>query len=226
MNLGQQFDRFPSAPRYSGYWNDWDTDEEINEYTWAALASGTQAVRDDTQHGVVRISGAATTNNSGGEMYRDASNVALALGKRTKTIFRIKASDATNSKIKLGVGTAGGGFMATDPANGFWFYKANGAALFDCYVQASSAPILVAAGAFTLVDATYCDLAIELAMDAATANRGTVTFSKDGSSSSSAVATLSGLPTAILACFFGFMSGNASGTKYMDVDLNGVYQER
>lgn len=230
MNIGKHFDNFPYLPLRSGVWVDFFSDEDIAQFVFTATASGTFAVLDTTRHGVGRITGLATTDDCGGEAQVDAASYALELGKTLRFLCRFKLDETTSTDVDLqsdliiGLATLDTSLIASAPTNGIYINKVDGSALVDCYARASGANVGTAAGAATLVRGTWYTLAIEIAMDSATANKGTVTFYIDGTSITTI--TVSGLPTGLMTPSFAFQSGNNLGTKFLDVDFIGAEMVR
>lgn len=222
-NVGKLFDNFPNAPTRSGYFVDFNTDEDANQFVSTTAASGTFSVLDTLQHGFGRISGAATTDNSGSELQYDAANVALATSKHTRFTARLKVSDATQSDLVVGLAVLDTSLFASAPSSAIWFRKDDDDAYLDAVIRSGSSEVASSTGVYTLADDTTVTLSIDVAMTS-TSNKGTVTFYVNGTSV--ATITNSSLPSSIMAGTVAFISGNASGTKTCDIDYIGVDQDR
>ncbi|NDG19488.1 MAG: hypothetical protein EB117_14615 [Betaproteobacteria bacterium] len=222
-------DNFPNAATWSEYYSDFLTDEDLTEFVFSAIASGTWSVLDTVQHGVARITALATTDDCGGEAQLDAGNFALATGKTTRFITRLRLSETTSTNVAVesdflaGLATVDTSLIASAPTDGIYFQKNDGAATVNCVIRAGGAQVGLSSGAFTLVAGTYYWLAIEIAMDSV-ANKGTVTFYVNGAS----VATLtnSSLPSGIMTPSVAFQTGDNTGTKFLDLDSIAADQQR
>lgn len=223
LGLGKEFDAFPNGPAKGGFFVEFDTDEDLSAFVATAIAGGGASVSDAVSSGAAVLSGAATTDDSGVEMQRDAATVQFETGKRTRLLFRLKVSDATQSDLRVGLATLDTSLIASAPTDAVWFSKDDGDALLDLNVRAAGADVTTTAGAYTLANDTWTRLAIDVNMSA-TANRGTVTFYVDGASVASSV--ISGLPSGVMSASVAIQSGDATGTKTATVEYLGVEQGR
>ena len=217
--VGKMFDKFPKKPGRVGYWNDFHSDEELNEFTVTTIAGGSASVVDTVANGVVRITGAATTDNSGAEIQRDAASLAFEVSQTYRQLGRFYLSDATQCDFLTGVGTLDTSLIASLPTDGIILQKLDDVATIDVLVRKASTTQVTLSAVATLSSATWYEWALQVAMTS-TAGSGTVTVWLNDV----IVATFSTalLPTGMLADFAAMQSGNASGTKYADVDYLGL----
>jgi hypothetical protein len=224
-------DNFPTgAPSWSEKVNDFLTDEELTEFVVGAISSGAGTVLDTVRHGAAQLAAAATTDDSGVEMQDDAGWIALELGKRVMFEARVKLVESTSTDVEVqsdmfvGISALDASIIASAPTDGIYFRKDDGDALLDCVIRSGSADLTVSLGAASLSSATWYRLGIDVQMDPSTANKGTVTFYVDGSAKVSL--TVTGLPTVLMGRHACFQSGNALGTKSLQVDYIAAKQQR
>lgn len=237
------FANFPEPPTYFTQWEDWNDEYTLtaaaSPWIGTALSSGTGVLTTDEQYGVLRLSGNATSDNSGYQVQRDMETAALLTGKKTRFMCRVKLSDATNSHFFAGLSItdttvldgadAVAGLTASDCVG---LFKADDAATLALVVKRDS--VVVASTSFaTLEDATYYWLAFEVNMSN-TAGTGTVRAwvyngTTGGLLFSSGGVTSSTMPYSgeeILTETLALVSGNATGTKTADIDCIGTMIER
>lgn len=231
-----QFKSFPLGPNMYEVWYDFDNEQGIDPFTGTALNSGTGAVTLDRQGGWYRLSGAATTDDSGFQIQGDMETVSFSANKRADFITKVRPSDATQSEIFAGFAITdttildgGGTFAVADItiSDGVFFYKPDGqttvygAIIRDSVIVASTGPHNCFA------DATDVVLAFKVAMDPSVAGKGTVTFYVDGLEIGKAnTSTMPYDSEEILAPSIAWVTGDASGTKTLDVDYIGIAVER
>lgn len=226
-DIGTPFANFPAPNDWFGVFHDFLTDEDITEGVFTAISSGTNSVIDTIAGGYGRISGAATTDDSGGEWQQDAINFAVTANKKMQFMWKGRLSDATQSDFRAGIFKVDTSIIA-GVTDGIFFRKDDGDALLDISVWVGSAELAVFTGVATLVDATEFCIGFEVIPTAeavSTVNFYTVNLT-------TLVKTVVGtlpctLPsTAILAPAFCFQTGDASGTKTCDADYIGLRQQR
>lgn len=226
----REFDNFPVAPSYSGHYLDFTSDEDAVRMIVTAINGGSGAVVDTLRHGVLKLTGAATTDDSGAEAQVDAASVVLATGKTDRFLFRFRLNESTSenvheqSEMLLGVATLDTSVLASAPTDCILISKADGGALLDLRVRAGGADVATATSLATLARATWYTLAIEVAMDPVTATKGVVRVFLDGTCIQTM--TVAGLPTGAMSPVAVFQTGDGTGTKWLDLDVLGVRLER
>lgn len=237
MSLTYPLSRFPDLDAQWYIFNrDFDNEQDIDAFTGTALSSGTGAVTVDRKFGVYRMSGAATTDNSGFQIQGDMETFALAIGKRTLFETQLQCSDMTESEILAGLCItdttlidAGGTFAAADltHSDGVGFYKPDGQTTWYVYIMRDSV-IVASSGPFTgVANDTNIRLGLEVRMDANTAGKGKALFYINGQ-------LVAGLDSStmpyeseeILTPSVAFNTGDNLGTKTCDVDYVRAAQER
>jgi hypothetical protein len=213
------FDRFPKRPQRNGVWYDFHSDEELTEFTVTAIAGGSASVVDTVPNGVVRLTGAATTDNSGAEIQRDTASVAFEVSQTYRMLERFQLSDSTQCDFYTGLCTLDTSIIASLPTDGIMLQKLDDAATLDVLVRKAGTTQVTLASVATLASATWYEWALQVAMTS-TAGSGSVTIWLNDV----VVATFSSalLPTGMLAEFAAMQSGNATGTKTADVDYLGL----
>lgn len=227
------FATFPTKPNRFGVWADFCNAGQASAFTATLASSGTATIIDTEVGGVLRLSGAATTDDSGVNHQDTNAAFGLVLGKEILYQTRVRFGESTSTDMPAQCDFAAGlavldtTILASAPAAGFYFRKDDGDALLDCVVRAGSAEVGLSLGAFTVEKDVWYDLEIRISPDPSTSGKGTVTFYVNGSQVASI--SLSSLPmagTSMLAPFNAFLSGNNLGTKYVDVDYRGAEQAR
>jgi hypothetical protein len=217
--VGKMFDRFPKRPQRNGIWNDFNSDEELAEFTVTSIAGGSASVVDTIPNGVLRIAGAATTDNSGAEVQRDAATVAFEVSQTYRMLGRFNLSDSTQCDFYTGLCTLDTSIIASLPTDGILLQKLDDVATLDVLVRKAGTTQVTLSAVATLASATWYEFALQVAMTSTTGT-GTVTLWLNDV----VVATFSTafLPTGMLAEFAAMQSGNATGTKTADVDFIGL----
>ncbi len=233
-NLGNPFENFPRMPSRSGMCFDFVSDEELVAFVNTAVTTGTAAVRDDIQHGALRISGAATTDDSGASLQVDAESLALKADKITRYLARVRLGETTSTNVDVqsefiaGLcvhDTTGTPPLGAGMTDGIYFRKSDGAATIDCVVERDSVESVLAAVA-TLAKDVWYDLAIEVIMSS-TAGTGEAIFKINGTEVGRIKSTTMPYEAEeILSPSVEFISGDATGTKFLDVDFLAADQQR
>jgi len=237
MALSYPFMRFPDLEAEFYVFNrDFDNEQDIDAFTGTALNSGTGAVTVDQKFGVYRMSGAATTDNSGYQIQGDMETFSLTAGKRTLFETKLRYSDATESEVLAGLCItdttlidAGGTFATADLtfSDGIGFYKPDGQTTYYCFIIRDSV-MVASSGPFTGPAAsTDVRLGIEVRMDPNTAGKGKALFYMDGQLVCGLDSTTMPYESEeILTPSVAFNTGDNLGTKTCDVDYVRAAQER
>jgi hypothetical protein len=230
-------DRFPDLEaQFYAIQYDFDNEQDVDAFTGTALNSGTGAVTLDRKFGWYRMSGAATTDNSGYQLQGDMETVAFVAGKRVRFETLCQTTDATQSEILAGLCItdttlidAGGTFAVADLtfSDGVGFYKADGDTGFYCFVIRDST-LVGSAGPFgTLANDTNVRLGLEVRMDPNTAGKGKVLFYLNGAQVAGIDSTVMPYESEeILAPSVAFNTGDNVGTKTCDWDYVRIAVER
>lgn len=235
--MSYPFARFPELDAEFYIFNrDFDNEQDIDAFTGTALNSGTGAVTVDRKFGVYRMSGAATTDNSGYQIQGDMETFSLVAGKRTRFETQLQTSDATESEILAGLCItdttlidAGGTFAVADLtfSDGIGFYKPDGATGFYCFINRDSTLVGSAGPFHTLANDTNVRLGIEVRMDPNTAGKGKALFYINGQQVAGLDSTTMPYDSEeILTPSVAFNTGDNLGTKTCDVDYVRAAQER
>jgi hypothetical protein len=215
---------------------DFDNENDIDAFTTTALNSGTGAVTVDRKFGVYRMSGAATTDNSGFQMQMDMEAFSLVAGKKTRFETKVQCTDMTESEILAGLIItdttlidAGGTFAAADltHSDGVGWYKPDGQTTWYAYIIRDSV-IVASSGPFTgVANDTDLRLGIEVRMDANTAGKGKALFYMQGQQMCGLDSTTMPYDSEeILTPSAAFNTGDNVGTKTCDWDYIRAAQER
>jgi hypothetical protein len=239
-----QFNNFPLGPDWFVFWDDFNDEYALtsNEpvaasspWVGTALSSGTTAFSTDEKFGVMVLSGAATTDNSGSQVQGDMETISFNAGKKVRFLARLKLSDGTEDEVYAGLGisdttfldgtgTLAGGLTHTDSVG---FYKPDGSTDIFFVVRRDSINSTIGPFSSRIVAATYAVLAFEVEMDPTVAGRGVARAYIDGVSLGSLNSDTFPYDTEeILTPTLAFVSGNATGTKTCTVDYAGAAQER
>lgn len=237
------FANFPNPPDFFQTWEDWTDEYTItaaaSPWIGTALSSGTGVLSTDAEHGVLVLSGNATSDNSGYQVQRDMESFALLTGKKTRFLVRFKLSDATNSHFFAGfsitdttICDGADGIAGLTPTDCVGFFKADDAATLAIVVKRDSAVVCNSSFA-TLSDDTYYWAAFEIAMSD-TAGTGNVkawlmngtTKAIIASAGTITAATMPYSSEEYLCESLALVSGNATGTKTATIDCNGGQVER
>lgn len=220
--LGKTFDNFPAGPARYGYFFDFHSDEDITEGVFAAISSGTNSVLDTGAGGFMRISGAATTDDSGGEWQVDAGSIVLPVSKTVRILSRHTISDATQSDFRMGIATLDTSIIASAPTNAVMVSKTDGAATLDFIVIVGGVTTYSQTSIATIADATAFELAIEVVVSATSGIADSVRVWFNGNSVVNARSISVPVATSLMSGAVAFQSGDASGTKTCDTDYFGV----
>ena len=219
-------DSFPNSPSNVGKYYDFTTDEELNDFVGTAITSGTAAVTDSNSaiagtNGVLLLSGAATTDDSGYNLTGDSEWIRIANSKSYWFQTRVTLSDATESDLLAGVAITDTSLIASAPSDGIYFLKSDEATTLAIVVRAASATVAsVNIGTMTT---SATDLAWRLIVDSA--GVGNLTAWQDGTQLTSTRVTT--LPTAeAMTLALAFQSGTATGTISCGVDSVGAWVTR
>jgi adhesin HecA-like repeat protein len=220
-----------ATPAWFGVFADFVRFDDIADggaFDFTAIGSGTGAV-NAANGGVMRLSGAATTDNSGGQIQANGSHVATA-GKALhfKTRCQITESTSTNSATEsdlfLGFFPVDTSIEASLPADGIYFVKADGGTTISCIVRvgSSSTTITPTATAFTM-DGSNHTYGISVYPNGTSS---TVEFNIDGVTVARHTGVSLPASTVYLTPSVAFQSGDNTGTKWCDVDYVGSCQAR
>lgn len=199
-----------------------------------ALSSGTTSQAStaaDVNTGVLILSGAGTTDNSGSQIQLDMQICQMVAGKHYEYRTRHKSSDGTQDEVFSGVavadttlldgtGTLAGGLTHTDSIG---FYKPDGGTLVYGVVRAAS--VQLATGAYNIDPTANHDFWWKLDVNPSDVTTGTVTFFVDGYQIGQITGTLPA-NTVFLSPAHSFVTGDNVGTKTNTVDYIGLLIER
>jgi hypothetical protein len=194
-----------------------------------AISSGTIATQA-TNGGWARLSGAATTDDSGYQIQALAAH-APTDGKLITFKARLQVSEttstnvATESDLYVGLFPVDTSIVASLPTDGIYFVKADGGTSISCVVRAASTNVSVVwSGTFDKLVHTY---GIMVRPDTTNStNNSIVSFSIDGVEVARSAPVAIPASTVILTPTIAFQSGDNTGTKFVDVDYIGTYQDR
>lgn len=221
---------------WSGYFKDFHTDEELTEFVVSALTSGSASVIDTTGssvYGIARLTGAATTDNSGANIQYDAETIALVPGKRTLFTAKVRVNEATSTNVAAqcdlfaGLALTDAAWYTGEPTDGVYFRSLDGAATIDCVVVRDDVEVGLSLAVATLVSATWYTLEIVIDMEATPVGAGTAYFYIDGALVATHYTTT--MPQASeesLTASVEFVTGDNTGTKWCDVDYVGAWTQR
>lgn len=224
-------DFIPSPHRYA-FWCDFDNEESTGQFTGTALNSGTTALTTDEEYGVLILSGAGTTDNSGYQFQSDMEAFAIVTGKKAGITCRVKLSDGaqdevfvgasiTDTTVLDGAGTLAAGLTPTDCIG---IYKPDGATTTYGVVRRDS--VQLSTGAVAIDFTSYVVLDIDIT-PSAVAGYGKIEFYANGSllgAIDSGTLPYSG--EEILALTKAFVTGDNTGTKTCKIDYIGAFIER
>lgn len=220
---------------WSGKFYDFHSDEELTEFVATLAASGTAAVLDtagSAHYGVARLSGAATTDNSGANIHQDAETIALVTGKTTLFTARFQLNEttstngATESDFFAGIALQDTAWFSGEPTDGIYFRKNEGDAYLDCVVVRDDVEVGLSLAVATLATGTWYTLEIVVDMEA-TAGAGTAYFYLNGTLVGTLYsATMPYSAEEGLAMTAEFITGDNTGTKWCDVDYIGAWVQR
>lgn len=195
-------------------------------FDWTAVGTGTIATQA-ANGGWGRISGAATTDDSGGQVQGLAAHVCTS-GKviTFKTRAQLNESTSTNATIEsdlyAGLFPVDTSIVASLPADGIYFVKADGATAITCVVRVGGTNVYSQA-IVPVIDELVHTYGIAIFPNG---SNSIVEFSMDGVSVARATGVSLPASTVILTPTIAFQSGDGTGTKFVDVDYLGSYQAR
>jgi len=188
-------------------------------------AADTQAF-SDVQHGILKLTQKATTDNDGGQVTWAAETFKLTAGKSLlfKTRIRCPAGDATNLDFFVGLAEAEDltGVADNMPANGIGFRKDDG----DTYIDASSSDNgtnLETTQVGTLVNNTWIELAF--LFDGGATGSGVIRLYVDGLEVGK-IESVTYVTMAEMAPIFMIRNGDATTTQVLDIDYVLVVAQR
>jgi hypothetical protein len=201
--------------------------DSTGPFDWNAVNSGTFAT-DAGNGGLAKISGAATTNASGGQIQAEGIHVVTAnklitYKTRAQLNESTSANVATASALYLGLFPVNTGIIASFPDDGIYFEKDAGTVL--------KANVKVGG---TVVGTTT----LTVAADKLVHSYGIAIFPRSLGGTASVVFIIDGvvvasydnltLPasTVYLSPSVAFQTGDNTGTKWIDVDYVGSFQQR
>jgi hypothetical protein len=192
---------------------------------WNVVGSGTIALREDVG-GWVRISGAATTDNSGGQLQsRAAFN--FTTGKPVSMKAAVKLSEA--SDVDLWIMLAATDTTLIAGQNDYvGFQKNDDATTIDCvYRDAGGTEVsyTVPAGTFTC-DTSVHQYGVSVTPRGTNNADSTIEWSIDGVVVHRVNGGEVSLASVLMAATLAFQSGTATGTITCDVDYIGAHQQR
>ena len=211
------FDLFGKKTIQVAWAQDFTVSTDVTPLTVTAIASGTGAA-GTLKNGNLRISGAATTDNSG-------ASVQLTLDKWTPAVGSYGALEGAiilNSnlmEILFGLCVVDTSLIASAPTDGFYIQKDAGAAgAYNLIVRANSATVYSKSLPIA-ADTNAHRLGIEVTYDDFDITKATVNVYYDGDQIwSYAVSSLnSTAPTLVPSCEI--ISGSAVGTQTADLDF-------
>jgi hypothetical protein len=230
MDAYSPLSQFPNAPLWWVHHKGFNSDEDITEFVNTVSNSGTVTVVDTVSGGVARISGAATTDDSGAEMQLDAAAVGIEASKTfrlliTHVVFNETTSTncAAQSESILGLATIDTTVLGSAPTNGIYLQKADGETTWTLVVRKAGVAVLSYltnwSGFETGEEYT---VAFEIVPNAA-GTTADITVYVNGTSIANVpdVAvpfTADGLLTPVAV----FLTGDNTGTKWMDVGATTV----
>lgn len=212
-------------------------------FIFSTVSSGT-FTRPSTQPyagGWARLSGAATTDDSGGSIQtRDV----FSLGTTNKTItFKARAvlnettstNIATESDVFLGLAVMDTTVIA-GVTDGFYFLKGDGGTTLSAVMivgsSATTTTVTNSSGSVTFDKSVHTfGIEVQITSISSTTPTGNVAFHYDGGSAnggSTVRLTSVTLPatTVFLAATAAFQTGDNTGTKWLDIDYIGGWQLR
>lgn len=195
-------------------------------FDWTAVVTGTIAAQA-TNGGFARISGAATTNASGGQIQALGGH-ACTDGKPLffKALAQLNESTSANvataSDFYVGLFSVDTSIIASVPNDAIYFKKAGGGTTIACVLRVNGADVQ-SVNLSTVADKSAHRYGIAVFSNG---SNSIVDFSIDGAS----VCRMTGvsLPagTVFLAGAVAFQSADNTGTKWVDVDYVGTWQNR
>jgi hypothetical protein len=220
-----------------GYWNhrpawtglhfDFIDKGDLASFTGTAIAAGTvaQVAGAGGANGVIRLSGAATTANSGYQLQTPANHYAFNYLKGANFITSIKLSDSTLlDGFLFGLVPTGTDIIGTVPTDGVWLQKPiNSTGLNLCYGSGSTITTYALPFVFDNNSHTF---SVQVNPDIVAGN-GQIVVLVDGQTiydthiAFNSFSAALNLPpsTTYLALSIAQRTGSAVGTQYFDVDF-------
>lgn len=200
-------------------------------FGYTPIAAGT-LTSNAANGGWARISGPATTDDAGGQLQARGIHV-LANDKNVSFKARGKVSEttstnsATESDLWLGLMAVDTSIVASAPTDYVVFRKDDGGTTIKCEYRIASATAVsftVPAATFTMVAGTT--YAFGISVQPRSGANSIIEWSVDGV----VVYRLTGIDlstlTVALTPSVAFQTGDATGTKFLDLDYIGSYQVR
>lgn len=224
----------PSAlPYYFGVFEDFIEAGSVatgHKFTGTAISSGTLAT-NAANGGWAKLSGAATTDNSGYQIQALGAHVCtsskpIVFKTRVQVSESTSSNSATESDIFLGLFPIDTSIEASLPDNGIYFVKADGGTTVQCIVRAAAANGLarsIASSAFTLVAGTNYRFGIAVFPNGTDSS---VEFTIDDVVVARATGLTLPASTVYLTPSVVWQTGDNTGTKWIDVDYLASYQVR
>lgn len=217
MTLLPNYEFFESAnlPVVGG--TDFTASSDATPLTITAINSGSGAI-GSAKNGNLRLTGAATTDNSGANVQATLAKFVPAAGANARFEAYVQLS-TTAVEFLTGLVVVDTSIMASAPADGIYLYKAEGATgAWSILVRSGSSTI--ATIPLTVAATTNLQkVGIELKYDDFTLQTVSITAWVDGAQV--AQQTVTGLsstaPTLVPSAEM--MSGSATGTQTFDIDL-------
>lgn len=210
------------------FYDDMDGSKAVAAGQWVLTeddAADTQAF-EDVQHGILKLTQKATTDNDASQIVWAQENFKLTSGKRLFYEARIRcpAGDVTNLDFFVGLAVSEDltGVADNMPANGFGFRKDDG----DAYIDACSSDNgtnLETTQIHALVDNTWVRLT--MVFDGGATGSGTLKLYVDGLEVGS-IGSVTYATMSELAPIFMIRNGDATTTQVLDIDYVRVRAER
>jgi hypothetical protein len=194
--------------------------------TFTAVGSGTFATQA-TNGGWGRLSGAATTDDSGGQLQAAAAHACtdfknLLFKCRAQLNESATSNVATDSDFIAGLILIDTSIVASLPTDGIFFEKDDNATAIKCVVRVggvNNAAITIS----NVMDKSVHTYGIAVFPNGASSN---VEFSIDGARVARAENVTLPAASTFLTPSIAFQSGDATGTKFVDIDYVGSLQMR
>ncbi len=191
--------------------------------------SGTIAIQA-TGGGYARLSAVATVDATGGQIqgtgaFTNVVNKNIVFKCRAVLNDSTSTNVATESQQYIGLFPVDTSIDASLPTDGIYFVKADGGTTIQCItrVGSSNTTSSIAAAAFTQDKSLHKFGITVFPLGDSLSN---VEFSIDGVTVARHQAVSLPAVTVIMTPTYAFRSGDATGTKWADVDYLGAYQDR
>lgn len=218
-----------AAPLGFGIYEDFirqDGIVDLGAFDFTAIASGTIAT-SAANGGIARLSGVATTDATGAQLQAQGCHVVtdgkfLSFKARCQINESTSTNGATESQLYLGLFPVDTSIDASLPADGIYFDKIDGATAIRCIVRVASSNVFVTT-ITNVADKSMHTYGIGITPVGTVCS---VEFTIDGVR----VARVDGVAfpasSIILTPSVAFRAGDATGTKFLDVDYMGSWQDR